>query len=79
MVMTVACNSVPSVIDVFKYSATCSGAGNKTGDQIFALKNRLPEADEDGEEKNNEEESFHVAAVASDWAPLLSAWVIRLA
>src|SRR5205823_13482613 len=38
MVMMVAWTRVPSVADVFRYPATCCGAGNKTGDQIFARK-----------------------------------------
>ncbi len=77
--MTVAWKSVPSVADVLRYSATCCGAGNKTGDQIFATESPFPESDQDREEKNGEEESFHFAVAASDWAPLLRAWVIRLA
>src|SRR5205823_10547539 len=45
----------------------------------FRAKSPFPESDQDREEKNGEEESFHVAVAASDWAPLLRAWVIRLA
>ena len=45
----------------------------------FCAESPFPESDQDREEKNGEEESFHFAVAASDWAPLLRARVIRLA